>query len=146
MGLLIDGVWRDQWYDTKSTGGRFVRKDSHFRNWVTEDGGAGPSGSGGFPAARGRYHLYVSLACPWAHRTLIMRSLKGLDEVISKADEHVVTDLDINGNFVVFQGMYGGHTDVSQALKTYQNVLSKWHGRQALELQSYRKWAKDYTR
>jgi raffinose/stachyose/melibiose transport system substrate-binding protein len=56
------------------------------------------------------------------------------------------TDLDINGNFVVFQGMYGGHTDVSQALKTYQNVLSKWHGRQALELQSYRKWANDYTR
>jgi putative glutathione S-transferase len=83
MGLLIDGVWRDQWYDTKSTGGRFVRKDSHFRNWVTADGSPGPSGEGGFAAAPGRYHLYVSLACPWAHRTLIFRKLKKLEPIVS---------------------------------------------------------------
>ena len=78
MGLLVDGHWQDQWYDTKSTGGRFVRQDSAFRNWVTRDGSPGPGGVGGFKAEPGRYHLYVSLACPWAHRTLIFRKLKGL--------------------------------------------------------------------
>jgi putative glutathione S-transferase len=83
MGLLIDGVWHDRWYDTKSTGGRFVRKDSHFRNWVTANGVPGPSGDGGFAAATGRYHLYVSLACPWAHRTLVFRKLKQLESVVS---------------------------------------------------------------
>jgi putative glutathione S-transferase len=83
MGLLVNGQWRDQWYDTKSTGGRFVRKDAAFRNWVTADGTAGPSGKAGFKADAGRYHLYVSLACPWAHRTLILRALKGLEDVIS---------------------------------------------------------------
>ena len=82
MGLLQDGQWVDQWYDTKSSGGRFVRKDSEFRNWVTADGSAGPSGTGGFKAEAGRYHLYVSLACPWAHRTLIFRALKGLEDMI----------------------------------------------------------------
>jgi putative glutathione S-transferase len=82
MGLLVDGVWRDDWYDTGKTGGRFQREDSVFRNWVTADGGAGPSGEGGFRAEPGRYHLYVSLACPWAHRTLILRALKGLGEMI----------------------------------------------------------------
>jgi glutathionyl-hydroquinone reductase len=81
--LLVDGVWRDQWYDTASTGGRFVRTTTRFRNWVTVDGSPGSSGEGGFAAERGRYHLYVSLACPWAHRTLIFRKLKGLDDVIS---------------------------------------------------------------
>ena len=83
MGLLIEGQWRDQWYDTKSSGGKFVRESARFRNWVTADGSPGPTGEGGFPAAPGRYHLYVSLACPWAHRTLIMRALKGLDELVS---------------------------------------------------------------
>lgn len=82
MGLLIDGKWHDQWYDTSSTEGRFIRKDSAFRNWVTADGAPGPSGSGGFAAEANRYHLYVSLACPWAHRTLIMRALKGLESMI----------------------------------------------------------------
>ncbi|WP_455372250.1 glutathione S-transferase family protein [Limibacillus halophilus] len=76
MGLLVDGVWQDKWYDTKSSGGRFKRQDSSFRNWITADG------SSGFPAEAGRYRLYVSLACPWAHRTLIFRKLKGLEEMI----------------------------------------------------------------
>ncbi len=88
MGLLVDGVWRDQWYDTKSTGGRFVRKESAFRNWITPDGSPGPSGTGGYKAEAGRYHLYVSLACPWAHRTLIFRKLKGLDGLIGVSVVH----------------------------------------------------------
>ncbi|MFK8250537.1 glutathione S-transferase family protein [Ancylobacter terrae] len=83
MGLLVDGKWTDQWYDTKSTGGRFQRTTTTFRNWITADGSAGPTGTGGFKAEPGRYHLYVSLACPWAHRTLIFRALKRLDSLIS---------------------------------------------------------------
>ena len=88
MGLLVEGVWRDQWYDTAASGGRFVRKDSAFRNWVTPDGAPGPSGRGGFRAEPGRYHLYVSLACPWAHRTLIVRALKGLEGAIGLSVVH----------------------------------------------------------
>ena len=88
MGLLVDGVWHDKWYDTAESGGRFVRKESQFRHWVTADGAPGPSGDGGFPAEPGRYHLYVSLACPWAHRALIVRSLKGLEEMISVSVVH----------------------------------------------------------
>lgn len=83
MGLLIDGVWQDQWYDTKDTGGAFKRSVAQFRNWITEDGRAGETGEGGFQAESGRYHLYVSLACPWAHRTLIFRALKSLKTHIS---------------------------------------------------------------
>jgi putative glutathione S-transferase len=82
MGLLIEGIWHDRWYDTKTSKGEFVREDSQFRNWITPDGSPGPSGEGGFPAQAGRYHLYVSYACPWAHRTLIFRKLKGLDDII----------------------------------------------------------------
>jgi glutathionyl-hydroquinone reductase len=83
MGLLINGEWHDTWYDTSKTGGRFVRTDAAFRNWVTPTGEPGPSGGGGFKAEPGRYHLYVSLACPWAHRTLIFRKLKRLEQVIT---------------------------------------------------------------
>ncbi len=83
MGLLVDGRWHDQWYDTQKSGGRFVRDDSRYRNWITPDGSPGPSGEGGFEAEAGRYHLYVSYACPWAHRTLIFRVLKKLEPMIS---------------------------------------------------------------
>ena len=88
MGLLQNGIWVDQWYDTKSTGGRFERKAPQFRNWITSDGTAGPTGTGDFNAEPGRYHLYVSLACPWAHRTMIFRALKGLDSMISVSVVH----------------------------------------------------------
>ncbi len=81
MGLLVDGVWQQDGQRTKD--GHFIRPASGFRNWVTPDGGAGPSGTGGFAAESGRYHLYVSLSCPWAHRTVIFRKLKGLENVIS---------------------------------------------------------------
>jgi glutathionyl-hydroquinone reductase len=83
MGMLVDGVWQDVWYDTKETKGHFKRAASQFRNWITPDGSAGPSGKEGFKAEAGRYHLYVSLACPWAHRTLIFRKLKRLEDLIS---------------------------------------------------------------
>ncbi|WP_372844244.1 glutathione S-transferase family protein [Psychrobacter sp.] len=88
MGLLVDGQWQDSWYDTASSGGRFKREDAGFRNWVTADGSAGPSGQGGFKAEANRYHLYVSLACPWAHRTMIFRKLKGLEGMISVSVVH----------------------------------------------------------
>lgn len=88
MGLLIDGIWHDSWYDTKKSDGKFVREDARFRNWITPDGAAGSSGSGGFKAEAGRYHLYVSLACPWAHRTVIFRKLKGLEDLIGLTVVH----------------------------------------------------------
>jgi putative glutathione S-transferase len=88
MGLLVDGKWHDTWYDTKSTGGAFKRSAAQFRNWLTADGSAGPSGKGGFKAEPDRYHLYVSHACPWAHRTLIFRELKGLGDLISVSVVH----------------------------------------------------------
>lgn len=83
MGLLVDGQWVDRWYDTHSNSGRFIRSEAQFRNWITPDGSAGPTGAAGFKAEADRYHLYVSLACPWAHRTLIFRKLKGLESMIS---------------------------------------------------------------
>ncbi|MDX6806364.1 glutathione S-transferase family protein [Terrihabitans rhizophilus] len=83
MGQLVHGKWETTWYDTKKSGGRFVRESSRFRNWVTATGEPGPSGDGGFKAEAGRYHLYVSLACPWAHRALIFRKLKCLEDAIS---------------------------------------------------------------
>jgi putative glutathione S-transferase len=88
MGILVGGVWKDEWYDTKSTGGRFVRWNSRHRNWITADGAPGPTGDGGFAAEPGRYHLYISFACPWVHRTLIMRALKGLEGAISISVTH----------------------------------------------------------
>ncbi|MFY8273927.1 glutathione S-transferase family protein [Pseudoalteromonas sp. SSDWG2] len=83
MGLLVEGQWHDKWYDTSANKGQFKRESAQLRNWITADGSAGPSGEAGFKAEKGRYHLYVSLACPWAHRTLIFRALKGLEDYIS---------------------------------------------------------------
>ncbi|CAB1276795.1 glutathione S-transferase family protein [Candidatus Nitrosacidococcus tergens] len=88
MGLLVNGQWHNQWYDTKNSGGRFKREVSQFRNWITPDGSPGLSGEGGFKAESNRYHLYVSYACPWAHRTLIMRAWKGLEKHISISVVH----------------------------------------------------------
>src|SRR5690554_1702497 len=88
MGMLVEGKWHDVWYDTSATKGRFVRSESQFRNWVTKDGSPGPTGRGGFKAEPGRYHLYVSWACPWAHRTLILRRLKGLEPLIDISVVH----------------------------------------------------------
>jgi putative glutathione S-transferase len=101
MGLLVDGAWRDQWYDTAKSGGRFERQASQFRNWVTADGAPGLSGEGGFKAEAGRYHLYVSLACPWAHRTLIFRRLKKLEDLISVSvvDPHMAEEGWVFGDF-----------------------------------------------
>jgi len=88
MGLLIDGSWSTAWYDTEKADGKFVREDAGFRHWITADGAAGPTGKAGFKAESGRYHLYVSHACPWAHRTMIFRHLKALDTHISVSVVH----------------------------------------------------------
>ena len=88
MGLLIDGSWSTAWYDTEKTDGKFVREDAGFRHWITADGAAGPTGKAGFKAESGRYHLYVSHACPWAHRTMVFRHLKALDAHISVSVVH----------------------------------------------------------
>ena len=123
MGLLIDGTWHDQWYDTESSGGRFVRKESQFRNWVTADGSAGPSGEGGFRAEAGRYHLYVSLACPWAHRTLIMRAFKDLADSI---DVSVVSPLMLEQGWTFARqegssgDRLGGHDFLHQVYTAHQ--------------------------
>lgn len=88
MGLLVEGVWQDKWYDTKANKGRFQRSEAAFRNWLTPQGEPGPAGQPGFAAQAGRYHLYVAYACPWAHRTLIFRQLKGLQDLIGVSVVH----------------------------------------------------------
>ena len=88
MGQLVNGVWHDTWYDTKKSDGAFVRTTAKFRNWITADGSAGPSGEAGFKAESGRYHIYISHACPWAHRTMVFRALKGLTDHISISAVH----------------------------------------------------------
>lgn len=104
MGLLQNGEWVDQWYDTSSDGGEFKRKASSFRNWLTPNGEAGPDGQRGFKAEKGRYHLYVSLACPWAHRTLIFRQLKQLQDYI---DVTVVDPVMLENGWEVNDPLYG---------------------------------------
>jgi glutathionyl-hydroquinone reductase len=106
MGHLIDGKWSSEWYDTKKTGGAFQRDTSRFRSWITRDGAAGPSGEGGFPAQAGRYHLYISHACPWAHRTLIFRAIKGLEGLIDVSVVHP----DMLGDGWTFATDYSGAT------------------------------------
>ena len=88
MGMLVDGAWQKGWFNTKKSGGRFVRSQSQWRDWVTVDGSPAEGRVRGFKAEPGRYHLYVSYACPWAHRTLILRKLKKLEDIISVSVVH----------------------------------------------------------
>jgi putative glutathione S-transferase len=88
MGFLLNGAWTQEDALPAAADGAFIRKDSQFRHWITPDGSPGPSGEGGFAAEAGRYHLHVSLACPWAHRALIFRALKGLEEMITVSVTH----------------------------------------------------------
>ncbi|MFT6645230.1 MAG: putative glutathione S-transferase [Patiriisocius sp.] len=104
MGLLQNGKWVDQWYDTGSNSGEFRRQDSRFRNWLTPNGEAGPNGEPGFKAEKERYHLYVSLACPWAHRTLIFRQLKQLQDYI---DVTVVEPIMLENGWEMSDPLYG---------------------------------------
>lgn len=129
MGLLVKGEWHDQWYDTSKSAGEFVRNEAQFRSWVTADGSAGSTGSGGFNAEAGRYHLYVSLACPWAHRTLIFRKLKRLEEVISVSvvDPHMLEHgWAFNGNFESTLDEVNGHDYLYQL---YTQAQSDYSGR-----------------
>ncbi len=123
MGLLIKGVWHDKWYDTDADKGRFVRRQSQFRNRITPDG----QGYGGFKAEAGRYHLYVSLACPWAHRTLIYRAIKGLEDMISLSVVHP------------FMGQYGWSFEEGEAV-----IADSIHGAEYL-YQVYGAAQADYT-
>lgn len=111
MGLLVEGKWQDKWYDTAKDG-RFQRESARRRNWITADGSPGPSGKGGFTAEPGRYHLYVSLACPWAHRTLIFRKLKGLESLI---DVSVVSWLMLENGWT-FDRSHGSSGDALDGL------------------------------
>lgn len=104
MGLLQQGKWVDKWYDTKNSDGEFRRQDSRFRSWLTANGEAGPNGEQGFKAEKGRYHLYVSLACPWAHRTLIFRALKGLQDYI---DVTAVEPIMLENGWELSDPLYG---------------------------------------
>ncbi|MBI6628843.1 glutathione S-transferase family protein [Pontibaca salina] len=115
MGLLIDGIWQDQLDNTEKTGGAFKREQAQFRNWITADGAPGPTGTGGFAAESGRYHLYVSLACPWAHRTLICRRLKGLAEHIGVSVVHP----DLLGEGWTFRTDFPGATGDSLYASNY---------------------------
>jgi len=106
LGLLVNGNWQDSWYETKSNNGSFKRQEAGFRNWVTKDGSPGPTGRGGYKAQSGRYHLYVSYACPWAHRTLIFRKLKGLEDHIGVSVVHP----DMLGEGWTFNSEFSGAT------------------------------------
>lgn len=130
MGLLIDGKWRDQWYDTKETNGSFERDEAKFRNWITADGSAGPSGQAGHKAQPGRYHLYICHACPWAHRTMILRALKGLTDMIDVSVVHP----DMLGEGWTFDTDFDGATgdrlfDLPYARSLYLRAAPKFTGR-----------------
>lgn len=126
MGLIQDGQWVDQWYDTKNSGGEFRRQDSRFRSWLTADGEAGPSGEAGFKAEKGRYHLYVSLACPWAHRTLIFRQLKNLQEYI---DVTVVDAIMLENGWEFSSPQQEPLFDFNYAYELYLKADSNYEGR-----------------
>jgi putative glutathione S-transferase len=121
MGLLVEGRWQDRWYETAGTGGRFVRSDAVFRSWVTADGSPGPSGDSGFKAEAERYHLYVSLACPWAHRALIVRELKGLQRHVSVT---VVDPLMLEEGWTMGAAYPGATLDVVNGKKRLHEIYT----------------------
>lgn len=121
MGLLVEGKWQDRWYDTKESGGRFVRGQSQWRDWVTPDGKPAQGRTRGFKAEPGRYHLYVSLACPWAHRTLIFRKLKKLEDVISVSVVHPF----MGENGWTFQKQDGATGDTLYGLDFLHRIYTK---------------------
>jgi len=130
MGLLVEGEWQDRWYETDKSGGRFERQPARFRNWVTPDGSPGPTGRGGFKAEAGRCHLYVSYACPWAHRTLIARRLKGLEDAISFDVVHPV----MAAEGWTFRGDFDGATTdrvngKKRLFEVYQEAEPQFTGR-----------------
>jgi putative glutathione S-transferase len=130
VGLLVDGAWQTSWYDTKKTGGRFERSKTSFRNWITPDGSAGPSGTGGFKAEAGRYHLYVSLACPWAHRTLIFRKLKELESLIDISIVSPKMPDETGWNFRTEEGSTGDRLLGKDALwQVYAHAVPDYSGR-----------------
>ncbi|WP_339723378.1 glutathione S-transferase family protein [uncultured Paraglaciecola sp.] len=122
MGLLQQGKWVDKWYDTKKSDGEFRRQDSRFRSCITANGEAGPNGESGFKAEKDRYHLYVSLACPWAHRTLIFRALKGLQDYI---DVTVVNPIMLENGWEMSDPLYG----FEFAYQLYLKADSSYEGR-----------------
>ncbi|MBM3606836.1 MAG: glutathione S-transferase family protein [Alphaproteobacteria bacterium] len=129
MGLLIDGVWSDENVLGRIENGRYIRRASQFRNWITGNGAPGPSGDGGFTAQAGRYHLYVSHACPWAHRTMIMRALKGLEDFISVSVTHWL--MRENGwNFADGPGVVADPVGGAQFMyQVYQRANATYSGR-----------------
>jgi len=122
MGLIQQGQWVDKWYDTKNSDGEFRRQDSRFRSWLTANGDVGPNGEQGFKAEKGRYHLYVSLACPWAHRTLIFRALKGLQEYV---DVTAVEPIMLENGWELRDPLYG----VDYAYLLYLKADPSYEGR-----------------
>ena len=135
MGLLVDGQWQDKWYDTDATGGRFERSEAVFRHWITADGEAGPSGDSGFKAEPGRYHLYASYACPWAHRVLIYRALKGLESMIDVSFVHWYMG-DLGWSFKADeQNIVGDRLmDKAQLFEIYQQADPTFTGRVTVPL------------
>lgn len=129
MSLLVDGKWQDNWDNADENDGRFIRKDSQFRSWITPDGSPGPTGEGGFKAEPNRYHLYVSYACPWANRTLIMRKLKGLEEMISVSVVNPYRD-EQSWNFKPGKGVDSDPVlDADYLYEIYTHVEPKYSGR-----------------
>lgn len=129
MGSMIDGKWSSKPEPPSGPGGQFVRKPSQFRNWITADGAAGPSGEGGFVAEPNRYHLYVSYACPWAHRALIFRKLLRLEETISISVVHPVNNVE-GWEFSDFPGATEDHVNGYKFLhQVYTSVNPDYTGR-----------------
>ena len=130
MGILIDGTWHDDDSSMRSSDGAFKRNKTTFRNWITPDGGPGPSGKGGFAAESGRYHLYVSYACPWAHRALVFRAIKGLEDHIGVSVVHP----EMLGDGWTFETDFDGATgdqlfDLPFARDLYTKAAPKFSGR-----------------